>query len=104
MKRFEEIGLQIMNRTGDGGPLGHDPIAGVFGDPNKRALAAQLLGQAYVQAYALISHNKNAVEQIADALIEKKELFGDELVETLEAAKLKIPTVDLKQEKAWPAV
>jgi cell division protease FtsH len=104
MQRFEEIGLQIMNRTGDGGPLGHDPLAGVLGDRAKRTLAAQLLGQAYVTAYALISHNKKAVEQIADSLIEKKELFGDELVEILETAKLKIRTIDLTQAKAWPAV
>jgi ATP-dependent Zn protease len=104
MKRFEQIGLQIMNRTGDGGPLGHDPLAGVLGDRDKRALAAQLLGQAYVTAYALIAYNKQAIEQIADALIEKKELFGDELVEILENAKLKVPHVDLTEEKAWPAV
>ncbi len=104
MKRFEQIGLQIMNRTGDGGALGHDPLAGVLGDRDKRSLAAQLLGQAYVTAYALISHNKKAVEQIADALIEKKELFGDELVEILENAELKIPKIDLAQAKAWPAV
>ena len=104
MERFEQIGLQIMNRTGNGGALGSDPLAGVLGDRDKRALAAQLLGQAYVTAYALISHNKKAVEQIADALIEKKELFGDELVEILESAKLKIPKIDLTQAKAWPAV
>ena len=104
MERFEQIGLQIMNRTGNGGALGSDPLAGVLGDPNKRTLAAQLLGQAYVTAYALISHNKKAVEQIADALIEKKELFGDELVEILESAQLKIPKTDLTQAKAWPAV
>jgi cell division protease FtsH len=104
MKRFEEIGLQIMNRTGDGGPLGHDPLAGVLGDPKKRVLAAQLLGQAYVSAYALITHNKESVEHIADALIEKKELFGDELVEILESAKLRVPKVDLAEAKAWPAV
>jgi ATP-dependent Zn protease len=104
MQRFEQLGLQIMNRTDNGGALGHDPLAGVLGDRDKRALAAQLLGQAYVTAYALIAHNKAAVEKIADALIEKKELFGDELVEILESAKLKIPKIDLTQEKAWPAV
>jgi cell division protease FtsH len=104
MKRFELIGLQIMNRTGDGGALGHDPLAGVLGDHDKRVLAAQLLGQAYVTAYALITHNRKAVEQIAEALIERKELFGDELVEILESAKLQIPKVDLTEAKAWPAV
>jgi hypothetical protein len=92
-----------MNRA-SGGALGADPVAGVLGDRDKRAFAAQLLGQAYVTAYALISHNKKAVEQIAEALIEKKELFGDELVEILESAKLKIPRIDLTQAKAWPAV
>jgi ATP-dependent Zn protease len=103
MQRYEQIGVQIMNRA-SGGALGADPVAGVLGDRDKRAFAAQLLGQAYVTAYALISHNKKAVEQIAEALIEKKELFGDELVEILESAKLKIPRIDLTQAKAWPAV
>ena len=55
-------------------------------------------------AYALIAHNKRAVEKIAEALIEKRELFGDELVEILESARLRIPKIDLSQEKAWPAV
>ena len=104
MQRFEEIGLQIMNRTGNGGALGHDPLAGVLSDRTKRALAAQLLGQAYVSAYLLVEHNKVAVEQIAEALIEKQELFGDELNAILEAAKLEVPKVDLTQGKAWPAV
>jgi ATP-dependent Zn protease len=76
----------------------------VLNDPSKRALAAQLLGQAYVTAYALISHNQEAVEQIAEALIERKELFGDELVEILDNAKLQIPKVDLAKAEAWPAV
>ena len=30
-----------MNRTGSGGALGHDPLARVLGDHDKRALAAQ---------------------------------------------------------------
>src|SRR5439155_261818 len=57
-KRFELIGTQIMNRTGDGGPLGHDPLSGVLNDRDKRSLAAQLLGHAYVTAHALIAQNK----------------------------------------------
>jgi cell division protease FtsH len=103
-RRLEQIGTQIMNRTGDGGPLGHDPVAGVLNDRDKRSLAAQLLGQAYVTAHALIEHNKVAVERIADALIERRELFGDELVEILESAKLKVPEVDLTKEAAWPVL
>jgi ATP-dependent Zn protease len=103
-RRFEQIGTQIMNRTGDGGPLGHDPLSGVLNDRDKRSLAAQLLGQAYVTAHALIAHNKVAVEKIADALIERRELFGDELVEILESAKLKVPKMDFTKEEAWPVL
>src|ERR671930_903543 len=103
-KRLELIGTQIMNRTGDGGPLGHDPLSGVLNDRDKRSLAAQLLGQAYVTSYALIAQNKAAVEKIADTLAERRELFGDELVEILEAAKLKAPKLDLTKEEAWPVL
>ena len=54
LKRFESIGLQIMNRTSGGGPFTENPIAGVLNDRDKRALAAQILGQAYVSAYNLV--------------------------------------------------
>ena len=54
LKRFEKIGVQIMNRTSGGGPFAENPIAGVLGDNDKRRLAAQILGQAYVSAYNLI--------------------------------------------------
>jgi ATP-dependent Zn protease len=47
-KKYERIGVQIMNRSGGGNMLQHDPLASVFGDAAKRAMAAQLLGQAYV--------------------------------------------------------
>jgi cell division protease FtsH len=103
-QRLQQIGTQIMNRTGDGGPLGHDPLAGVLNDRDKRAFAAQLLGQAYVTAHAFILQNKAAVEKIADELVEKRELFGDELVQILESAKLKAPELDLTKETAWPAL
>jgi cell division protease FtsH len=103
-KRLEQIGTQIMNRTGDGGPLGHDPLAGVLNDRDKRSYAAQMLGQAYVTSHALIAQNKAAVEKIADTLAERRELFGDELVEILEAAKLKAPELDLTKEEAWPVL
>jgi ATP-dependent Zn protease len=103
-KRFEQIGTQIMNRTGGDGPLGHDPLAGVLNDRDKRSYAAQMLGQAYVTSHALIQQNKPAVEKIADTLAERRELFGDELVEILEAAKLKAPKLDLTKEEAWPVL
>jgi ATP-dependent Zn protease len=101
LQRFEKIGLQIMNRTG-GGPFTQDPIAGALSDPAKRALAAQILGQAYVAAHNLVVHNRAAIEKIATTLTEKREIFGDELLELLDGSEIEIPTVDLSDEAAWP--
>ena len=104
MKRFEKIGLQIMNRTGGGGPFAQDPIAGVLSDRDKRATAAQILGQAYVRAHNLIEQNREGVDKIADAVIERREIFGDELLAILDAANLKAPEIDLTQESSWPRI
>jgi ATP-dependent Zn protease len=104
MERFEKIGKQIMNRTGGGGPFAADPIAGVLGDPDKRRAASAILGQAYVRAHHLIAANKDAVEHVAERLIEKRELFGDELLELLAAQDITIPEVDLREESAWPRI
>ena len=94
LRRFEKIGLQIMNRTSGGGPFTENPIAGVLGDRDKRELAAQILGQAYVSAHNLVLHNKDAVEKIADELVARREVFGDELVEMLDSAQLTMPEID----------
>ncbi len=104
MKRFEEIGLQLMNRTSSGGPMDHNPIGAVLSDPYKRTTVAQILGQAYIKAHHLIEHNKMQVERIAEAVIEKKELYGDELVKLLDGAKLEVPQVDLTKESSWPVL
>ncbi len=102
MKRFEKLGLQLMNRAS--GDFQHDSIAAVLRDFDKRAHASQILGQAYVNAYNLVVQNKDAVEKIADALVERKEIYGDELIELLNGVGLKEPKVDLTQEAAWPTL
>jgi hypothetical protein len=102
LKRFEMIGVQIMNRTSGGGPFAENPIAGVLADRDKRELAAQILGQAYVSAYNLVRLNREAVEKIADELVERREVFGDELVAILDGVGLEKPEVDLSQEDSWP--
>jgi cell division protease FtsH len=101
-KRFEGIGTQIMNRSGGGGPMEHDPLSGVMMDRDKRAMACQLIGQAYVAAHLLIEHNREAVEKIADVLVERKELHGDEIVGLLDDSKLTLPEVDLTDDAIWP--
>jgi ATP-dependent Zn protease len=103
-KRFIKIGDQIVNRTSGGSMYQQDPIAGVLSDRAKRELAAELIGQAYLAAYHLVSHNKDAVERVADALIERKEIYGDQLMELLDDCKIEIPEVDLTDAKTWPTV
>ena len=91
-----------MNRTGAGGPFNQDPISGVLNDRDKRETAAQILGQAYFSAHNLVLANKDAVERIADELVVRREVFGDELVEILDNAKLTMPEIDYANEDAWP--
>ena len=46
--------------------------------------------------------NKDAVEKIADELVERREVFGDDLVRILDGVGLKKPEIDLGKEEAWP--
>jgi cell division protease FtsH len=104
MKRFERIGLQIMNRARGGSAMENDPIASVLGDPAKRTAAAQILGQAYLTAVCCVRANREAVARVADALVQHKELYGDEVVELLEAASPRPPTIDVLDDETWPRV
>jgi ATP-dependent Zn protease len=102
MRRFEEIGVHIMNRSAGG--MEHGPIGPVVGDRDKRRMVAQIIGQAYMKAHHLILHNKDQVEQIAEVVIQKKEIYGDELIKLLNGANLQIPEVDLTDERVWPVL
>jgi ATP-dependent Zn protease len=101
-KRLQEIGSQLMNRSR--GDFQHDAIASVLADPYKRSLSAQLLGEAFVTAYNTILANKDSVDRIADTLIERKDIYGDDLVALLDSCKLKKPQLDLTAEETWPTL
>ena len=101
-ERLEEIGNQIMNRASGGSPLSGDPISAVLSSPGKRDAVAQLLGQAYVMAYSLIATNREAIEQIADELMERREMHGDEVGNLLDRVGLVRPQVDLYNDATWP--
>jgi ATP-dependent Zn protease len=101
MKRFEETGLRLMNRT-RGMSFQQDPIASILQDQYKRRAAATILGQAFVTAHQFILENKAAVERIANAVIEQEELYGDDLNRLLDAAQLKKPEIDWTKEATWP--
>jgi ATP-dependent Zn protease len=104
MARLEKIGLTLMNRTRGSADFGGDPVAAVLQDPYKRAAAAQILGQAYVTAENFIAANREAVERIAQAVIDKGELYGDDLVGLLDRQHLTKPEVDWTKEETWPRI
>jgi ATP-dependent Zn protease len=103
MKRYERIGTQIMNRARGGSAMDADPLGAALSDPAKRTMAAQLLGQAYVTAHHLVRENRDAVERIASVLVERREMYGDEVVTLLEGANLHRPQFDPLREELWPA-
>jgi ATP-dependent Zn protease len=102
LERLEAIGMQIMNRMGGGGPMAPDPVSAALSDPSKRRAGAQIIGQAYVVAHNLASSNRGALDRIADVLIARKEIFGDELVDLLNSVGLRIPELDYGDEEIWP--
>jgi hypothetical protein len=103
-KQFEALGLQIMNRMSSGSMMSGDPISAILSDPEKRKTAAHILGQAYVAAYNCVDQNRRQVEQIAETLIERKEMHGDEVVDLLERVGIQKPEIDYLDPKAWPKI
>jgi hypothetical protein len=57
-----------------------------------------------MEAHLLIEHNKEKVEKIADEVIEKREIYGNDLLDLLNRAELERPTVDYTDEKVWPRI
>ncbi len=104
LKRLEHIGSTIMNRASGPGMLGDNPLGAILSDRNKYQAAAQILGQAYVTAYALMVSNRPAIAQIADTLIDRKEMHGDEVVDLLNSVGLQRPDIDLMNDRTWPTV
>jgi ATP-dependent Zn protease len=100
-KRFEDIGLRLLNRT-SGGMMGTDPVAAILQDPRKRGYAAQFIGQAFVTAYNLVLQNKDKVEKVAERVIEDKEIYGNDLNRLLDSMSFERPEIDWTNEAAWP--
>jgi ATP-dependent Zn protease len=96
-ERFQRIGNQLMHRS----PSGYDST---FGDRVKREQVAALLGQCFVIAWNTIRVNQDAVETVADRLVEATELYGDDVVDLLNGVRLRKPEIDVLDENAWPVI
>ena len=73
-------------------------------DPHKRKLVAGLLGQAFVVAYCTVRQNRAGTDHVADELMRRGELYGQEVVELLESANLTKPEIDILDEATWPTI
>ena len=103
MERFEQLGFQIMHRSG-GGMMDGGRFTATLGDPAKRKLAAGLLGQAFVVAHATVTKNREGTDYIASRLISAGELYGDDVMRLLDDANLQKPEIDLLDEDSWPVI
>ena len=103
MQGFADLGHQIMHRSG-GGMLVPGPLGAAITDRDKRRLAAGLLGQAFVVAYNTIRCNREGTAHVADVLVAKRELYGDEVVALLDEAGLRKPKIDVLDEATWPVI
>jgi ATP-dependent Zn protease len=104
MERFERMGLQIMNRTRGSADVHQDPIASILGDPYKRRIAAQTLGLALATAVNFIAANREKVDHLADTLVEKREIYGDDLLRELDESHFVKPEIDWAREESWPKI
>ncbi|HET8952382.1 MAG TPA: AAA family ATPase [Solirubrobacteraceae bacterium] len=102
-ERFEQLGYQIMHRSG-GGMLDDNPFAAVLGDRDKRRLVGGLLGQAFVVAWNTIRLNREGTQHVAERLIAAGELYGDDVTNLLDSAVLRKPAIDVTDETLWPVI
>jgi hypothetical protein len=91
-----------MNRAPGG--LDSNQFTATLVDRAKRPLIAELIGQGFVAAYQTIVQNRQATERIADELVEKGELYGDDVTSLLDGVGLRKPVIDVLDEAIWPAI
>ena len=49
-------------------------------------------------------HNREEVARVAETLVQRKELYGDEVVGLLEQADPQAPAIDITDPDIWPKV
>ncbi len=102
MRRFEQVGTRVMNRARAGTALTGDPVGATLEDRDKRAMVAQFLGQSLMTAYWFVRHNREGTQRVAEELVRRKEIFGDDVIQLLDSVNLTIPEIDPLDEDNWP--
>ena len=103
LDRLERIGLQIMNRIGFGGPMNPDPVSARSPIRPSGASPRRSSVRRTSSRTTSSTTNREALDRIAGVLMEKKEIFGDELMDLLDSVGIRIPELDYGDEAVWPA-
>jgi hypothetical protein len=96
-KRLRAIGERLIASTSVS-----EYFQPVLNSRDKRPIVAELLGYSYYVAFNTMSQNKAAVEKVANTLVERKEIHGDDVVELLDSVNLKPAKLDYLEERTWP--
>jgi hypothetical protein len=90
--RAEVIGQRLLSKAAAmESSTEPNEVATILKDRDKTRDVAQMLGSAYVDAWRLMVKNKEAIDQLAHALVEKQELVGKEVDALLDSVKLVAP-------------
>jgi cell division protease FtsH len=72
--------------TAESGPLGGDLVARVLGDEQLRAELDRLLHEAHDDARLLLEEHRPVTEALRDALLERDELIGEQILGVIHGA------------------
>jgi cell division protease FtsH len=79
-------GTLVSFAAGGGGALDGDLVSRVLGDERGRRQVEELLGRQQVAARQLLAGNRDLVEALRDALLQRHELIGPEITDVLRTA------------------
>jgi len=77
------------------GPLAQNTVAKVLGDDDGREAVEHILREAKGAVTVMLGEHRRVVEALRDALLERDELVGDEIVQVAEAALHAPEVIDL---------
>ena len=104
LKRLERIGATIMNRASGQGDVQRKPAGRDPGRPGQEACSGADPRPGLRDRLRADGRQPPALERIADTLIERKELHGDEVVDLLNRVGLQRPELDMLDDSTWPRV
>ncbi len=103
MERFRRIGNQIMHRSG-GGMMDADPMQASSATRRSASSSPGCSARPTSSPTTRSARTRRATAHVADVLVAKREIYGDDVVELLDEAELKKPEIDVLDEESWPAI